>query len=112
MMASRYWIDGTVRLVKAAPYVNFLVDEMLGIGVTRHDDMRDAAADHFHGDLNFQRPKAAGFQPGYEQLSKPWERYFSGNSRRASRDTYSFDGRVTPLERQLGATARSVIDGH
>ena len=110
MMASRYWIDGTVKLVKGAPYVNFLVDEMLGIGVTRHDDMRDAAADHFHGDLNFQRPRSAGFQPGHEQLSKPWERYFRGGGRQRD-GTYTFEARVTPLEQELNDAARRVVNG-
>ena len=99
MLASRYWLDGTVQLVKHAPEVNFLVDEMLGIGVTMYDDMRDAAADHFHADMHHSRPEALGFQPGQESLGKPWERYFR-NGREQKRGYMEISNK-TPLERQM-----------
>lgn len=100
ILASRYWIDGTVRLVRHAPHVNVLIDEMLGIGVTRYDDMRDAAADHFHSDiwrggLNARRTK--GFQPGMREANKPWMQYFDRDTRD---DTVTVGpaGNETPLE--------------
>lgn len=81
ILASRYWIDGTVRLVKHAPHVNVLVDEMLGIGSTRYDDMRDAAADHFHSDIwrGGLNRRTKGFQPGLREANKPWMSYFDGD---------------------------------
>lgn len=96
MMAARYWIDGTVRLVRHAPHVNFLVDEMLGIGVSRYDDMRDAAADHFHSEVwrGSVNRRTAGFTPGAGQLSKPWDRYYDRSVSKTK--TY---GPLTPLER-------------
>jgi hypothetical protein len=110
MMASRYWIDGTVKLVRHAPHVHVLVDEMLGIGVTRYDDMRDAAADHFHADVNRSRPNVSGFQPGHEQLSRPWDRHFRGG--KPQQHQYVTAGhRATPLELELNRAARSVIHG-
>lgn len=78
MVASRYWIDDTVRLVRAAPHVNVLVDEMLGIGVTRYDDMRDAAADHFNDKVRRNPRMSQGFVPGV-QPDAPWRDYFEGD---------------------------------
>jgi len=99
MLASRYWIDGTVRLVRHAPEVNVLVDEMLGIGTTRFDDMRDAAADHFHSEVRIPRARSLGFTAGHDG-NKPWEKYFSG---RQDEHTLTFGGELplnpkTPLE--------------
>jgi len=110
IMASRYWIDGTVKLVRYAPNVNVLVDEMLGIGVTRFDDMRDAAAAQFNPGVTYKRPNVSGFQPGHEQLSKPWERYFRGGQR--DQKHFVTDGsHRTPLESRLETTARQFVHG-
>ena len=42
------WLSGKVRLVEGANEVQALVYEMLHIGTSAHDDMRDAAADVFN----------------------------------------------------------------
>ncbi len=42
------WLSGKVRLVEGASEVASLVYEMLHIGTSAHDDMRDAAADVFN----------------------------------------------------------------
>lgn len=112
MMASRYWIDGTVQLVKHAPHVNVLVDEMLGIGATRYDDMRDAAADHFHSDVwrgGVSARRTQGFQPGHRKNS--WEDYFSA-SRSQDNSIVLGDPGISPLERDAATNAaRSYFSG-
>jgi len=49
--AAGYWANGKVHLVRDAPEVGALVQEMLRIGVSSHDDMADAAADVFHEEI-------------------------------------------------------------
>jgi hypothetical protein len=46
--AAAYWIDGHVHLMKNAPGVLPLMRQMARIGVSKHDDHADAAADTFN----------------------------------------------------------------
>lgn len=49
--ASSYWQQGKVKLVEGAPGVDRLIDQMLKIGFSEHDDWADASADVFHKDV-------------------------------------------------------------
>lgn len=49
--ASNYWKQGKVKLVEGAPGVDRLIDQMLKIGYTEHDDWSDAASDVFHKEV-------------------------------------------------------------
>lgn len=42
-----FWVDGHVRVVKAAPGAERLIAQMIRLGVSSHDDWADAAADVF-----------------------------------------------------------------
>lgn len=46
--ACSYWVGNHVRLVRGAPGVDRLIDQMLRIGTSAHDDWSDAGADVFH----------------------------------------------------------------
>jgi hypothetical protein len=45
------WKSGKVKLLRGAQEVESLIYEMTRIGVSKHDDMADAAADVFHPDV-------------------------------------------------------------
>lgn len=49
--AAAYWANGHVRLVRGAPNVTKVVDQMLRIGTSATDDWADAMADVFHKDI-------------------------------------------------------------
>jgi hypothetical protein len=49
--AAGYWAAGYVYLVQDGPGLEHLVDEMVRIGNTAHDDYSDAASDIFHSDI-------------------------------------------------------------
>jgi len=49
--AAAYWANGKVHLSRKAPEAQHLVQEMLRVGVSAHDDMADAAADVFHEEI-------------------------------------------------------------
>jgi hypothetical protein len=46
--AASYWVDGHVKLVKGAPGVDKLIDQMLRIGTSANDDWADCGADVFN----------------------------------------------------------------
>lgn len=50
-MAAAFMVDGHVKLLRQSPGVEKLVDQMIGIGYTEHDDWADAFADSFHPDI-------------------------------------------------------------
>jgi len=49
--AAGYWVDGNVKLVRGAPGVQHLVNQMVRLGIVGHDDWADAASDCFHPDV-------------------------------------------------------------
>jgi hypothetical protein len=49
--AAGYWSSGYVYLVQDGPGLEHLVDEMVRIGNSAHDDYSDAASDIFHSDI-------------------------------------------------------------
>lgn len=63
--AAGYWIDGHVHLLRDAPGVLPLMRQMARIGVSKHDDWADAAADCFHPFV--YRPVANVSKPGETQ---------------------------------------------
>lgn len=48
VQAADYWAQGYVKLVRDAPGVEQLINQMVRIGNSAHDDWSDAAADIFH----------------------------------------------------------------
>jgi hypothetical protein len=76
--AASYWTDGYVRLVDNAMGAERLVDQMVRIGNSAHDDWADAAADVFNpsvytpaGKIGMVQEEAPPYQPGDEVL-KGW----------------------------------------
>jgi len=82
--AAGFWIDGLVHLVKDAPGANRLVQQMLRIGVSSHDDWADAAADVFANEVYRpmlnpvleQNQDEGGYpiQPGDDLLGRHFDR--------------------------------------
>lgn len=71
--AASYWADGHVKLVEDAPGVQQLVDQMVRIGQSAHDDWSDAAADVFCKEVYhpMRRGDVEDAQP--PEQSKPWD---------------------------------------
>ncbi len=68
-----FWVDRRVKLVRGAPRVSELVEQMLQIGTAPHDDFADAAADVFHNEIYAQtriRGAQLDLQP---RISRPWD---------------------------------------
>lgn len=58
--AASYWAEGYVRLPREAPGVARLVDQMIRIGSSDHDDWADCASDVFHKDVYIPLRDATG----------------------------------------------------
>lgn len=78
LSAVPFWIEGRVRLVRSAPGVDNLVDQMLQIGISPHDDWADAAADVFHKDL-YAPSSIQGYQDTQPSLFRPWDQELLGD---------------------------------
>jgi len=72
VMAAGYWVDGHVKLVRDAPGLETLIDQMSKIGSSAHDDYADAAADVFHKDVYNVMHRAAVLE-AEENLDAPWD---------------------------------------
>lgn len=74
LAAATFWVDGRVKLVRDAPGADQLVDQMLKIGVSDHDDWSDAGADVFHPEvynpmrLQFDESDLGGVRPYDQEL--------------------------------------------
>lgn len=79
--AAGYWIEGYVRLSDDCPNLELLIGEMTRIGLSRHDDISDAAADVFRPEvwrgtrqlIQDEQPPHI-IQPGDEVLKGEYER--------------------------------------
>jgi hypothetical protein len=69
--AASFWVDGRVKLVIGAPGVDRLVDQMLKIGVSQHDDWSDSAADVFHPEV--YKPMRLTFSDDDVALARPYD---------------------------------------
>lgn len=76
-----FWVDGHVKLTRAAPGVDKLINQMVRIGISSHDDWADAAADVFAPDVYrpMLNPSITGreeggipMQPGDYELGRHW----------------------------------------
>lgn len=88
--AASYWVDGHVKLVKGAPGVDKLVDQMLRIGTSATDDWADAGSDVFaktvyvpmrrSGEKNLspvpQRPWDEELQDGAARVRLMYDQYY------------------------------------
>jgi hypothetical protein len=77
--AANYWLEGYVRLVSDCPNLDLLIEEMTGIGLSRFDDISDAAADVFRPEvwrgshqLEVDPQPGLPTQPGDEILKGRW----------------------------------------
>jgi phage terminase large subunit-like protein len=61
--AASYWTEGYVHILRDAPGVNQLIDQMAKIGNARHDDWADAAADIFNPKVYTPLKKVEGREP-------------------------------------------------
>lgn len=77
IQAATYWVDGHVKLVVNAPGVNKLVDQMLRIGTSAHDDWADAAADVFSEDVYVPMRRNAYRDPQPE-IRRPYDDELQG----------------------------------
>lgn len=69
--AASFWIDGKVRLVKEAPGVERLIDQMLKIGVSQRDDWADTHSDCFHPEV--YRPMRLPFSEEESYPLRPYD---------------------------------------
>lgn len=60
------WQNGMIRLCKEAPGNDQLIDQMLNIGYTTHDDDADAFAAAFHPDMYQSAPRVGAMSDGFE----------------------------------------------
>lgn len=81
--AAGFWIDGHVHIVEGSPGSEKLINQMVRIGVSAHDDWADAAADVFASEVYKPMLNPARYgedlggiprQPGDEFLGK-WRNY-------------------------------------
>jgi hypothetical protein len=106
--AAGYWADGKVRLVRHAPEIEHLVKEMLKVGVSRFDDMADAAADVFNPEvyvpervLGRDHQAMVPRRPGDEYLQIPMQLWGDEDVREA------YDNQVDKELTQLDILERS-----
>ena len=71
--AASYWVDGHVKLVKNAPGADKLIDQMLRIGTSSHDDWADCGADVFAKTI-YQPVRRFGDRETPSYPSRPWDR--------------------------------------
>lgn len=71
IMAASYWVDGKVKLVKGAPGVEQLIDQMLRIGVSQFDDWADSASDVF--DQEVYKPVRLPYADESLALARPYD---------------------------------------
>jgi len=70
--AASYWVDGHVRLVKGAPGIDKLIDQMLRIGTSSNDDWADCGADVFNK-MVYVPMNRRGTYEVYVPPSRPWD---------------------------------------
>ena len=84
-----YWVDGHVKLVKGAPGVNKLSQQMTRLGITELNDWADAAADVFHPEVYNPMLFKDGGEEG-EQILAPGDELLKGFRRPRSNDDYRY----------------------
>lgn len=87
--AAAYWVNGNVKLVIGAPGAERLVDQMLRIGTSSHDDWADAASDAFHEKVYTPARRGSLHDP-QPALVRPWDQELQngGLSNEDLRDLY------------------------
>jgi hypothetical protein len=75
--AAAYWVDGHVKLVEGAPGVDKLVDQMLRIGTSAHDDWADCASDVFNGKVYIPQSRT-GIRDPQPLIRRPWDDELQG----------------------------------
>lgn len=70
--AASYWVDGKMKLVRGANGVDQLVEQMLRIGTSVHDDYADAAADVFHKEV-YVAARQAGWRDPDPKPQRPYD---------------------------------------
>lgn len=71
LAAASFWVDARVKLVRGAPGVEKLIDQMLKIGVSDHDDWADCAADVFHPEV--YRPMRLAYGDDVGPTPRPYD---------------------------------------
>lgn len=71
--AAAYWVNGNVKLVRGAPGVDKLIDQMLRIGTSAHDDWADAASDVFNK-LIYVPARRGSNHDDQPHIVRPWDR--------------------------------------
>lgn len=71
--AAAYWVNGNVKLVEGAPGVGQLVDQMLRIGTSAHDDWADAGADVFHK-MVYTPSRRGNLNDTQPTVVRPWDK--------------------------------------
>lgn len=87
MEAATYWVDGHVRLVRGAPGVDRLIDQMLRIGTSVNDDWADAGADVFAKNVYVPMSRT-GARDRQTIPSRPWDSELQDGGARALRTLY------------------------
>lgn len=73
MNAASFWIDRKVRLVSDAPGAEALIDQMLKIGTSEHDDYADAASDVFYKDVYV--PARLDYENATNEPIRPYDEF-------------------------------------
>lgn len=82
--AAGYWLEGYVRLINDCPNLDLLINEMVRIGLSRHDDISDAAADVFRPEVwRGTRQLVADEQPPH--IVQPGDDIIKGELERIAR---------------------------
>lgn len=71
--AAGYWVDGHAKLVEGATGLDKLVDQMLKIGTSAHDDWADAGSDVFFKEVYTPR-RRVGAIDAQPHIVRPWDR--------------------------------------
>lgn len=88
--AAGYWVDGYVRIPKNATGIQPLLDEMVRIGVSPHDDYASAASDVFRPEI-WRKPALVGSGNGYsnEFPRSPGDEVLKGSGNRLDYDQWT-----------------------
>jgi len=73
-----YWQDGRVRLLRGVPGAQELANEMLMLGISKHDDHADAAADAFNSDLYYSTGGVGKASAALPNADRGWDWYPAG----------------------------------
>lgn len=76
-IAADFWKDGHVKLLRDAPGLEPLIDQMSKIGASMHDDWADAAADVFHKDV-YQQMSMLESRAQTEEIGHPMDSILKG----------------------------------